>query len=944
MRAAGWRGRVLQPTQRLTVGLALAVAAVLGLGPGLAGCGDDGKDAEEGSGRPPDAGADAGPDGDAGGGGVGGIFAAGCPEPGRALARRLGPGSSGIAGPAAAAGAGDYLLLSTQAAFVVQGPEQSRSFFFGGGVVLDALAVDGCRQQGQERLGELGFALVQPDLDDLARSRLRGVTATTAEIVDDGSTGGPAHVRVRGTDAPFALADTYLSRLVYRNGGVRPWSGPLDLEVTLDYLLPPESRVLTVTVTVANRGAVPQAVAAGALVIFDPASPTARFARTTLTPGGFPLEVGLPWLAASRGDGAWAVAAQGELPTATSYTGVVAVTDLSRLLTPPRLAPAAPAGANGGTASFTYWLAAGDGDLNSATRHLHAANPRGFDGTPRGQRAFGGRVHRTRDRQQPLAGALLEVQRRDDAGSWRTFDGFVSDGQGEFGGLLPDFPGPLRLVAHREGLPDPAPAVFVLEDTPRLDVGFDDGGRLAYRVHDGQGQELPARITLWQGEQRVLDIRTTDRPGERELPPGDYGVSVSRGYEYEPYQGTLSIQAGQTTRLDVALAQVVDTSGYLSFDAHMHAAPSPDGELSIAERILAAAVEGLEVTVATDHEYIGTWAAGAVQTGLGRWVATVAGEEVTASLPEHVNIYPVPLRPARPRGDPIDWYGMDLPGIFAAARARGAALVQLNHPREDCGWMCLIRYDRLRGEAALADPTLLGFPAGAALWSFDFDVFEYMNGHDDVFLRPDDPDGTGKLDDWLSFLNLGHRITAVGNTDAHGWRMGSPRSYFASSTDSPADFDEAGFVRAVREGRVLVSAGAFARVTADGSAEPGDTVVDTDGTVDLAVQIEALPGIDVTHFKVLVNCDEALTVATTDPHGLVKYDGVVAVPVEQDAHLVVLGFGAQAQPRGLYLGPSPRVPRFTTNAIYVDAGGDGVHDPPGGKPCRYSLDGPRRGP
>ena len=53
-----------------------------------------------------------------------------------------------------------------------------------------------------------------------------------------------------------------------------------------------------------------------------------------------------------------------------------------------------------------------------------------------------------------------------------------------------------------------------------------------------------------------------------------------------------------------------------------------------------------------------------------------------------------------------------------------------------------------------------------------------------------------------------------------------------------------------------------------------------------------------------------------------------------------MGFGDQAMPVGLTDYAPARVPRFTTNAIYIDADGDGVWTAPGGKICSYSLEAP----
>ena len=42
-------------------------------------------------------------------------------------------------------------------------------------------------------------------------------------------------------------------------------------------------------------------------------------------------------------------------------------------------------------------------------------------------------------------------------------------------------------------------------------------------------------------------------------------------------------------------------------------------------------------------------------------------------------------------------------------------------------------------------------------------------------------------------------------------------------------------------------------------------------------------------------------------------------------------------PRGLRTYDATRVPRVTTNPIYVDVDGNGAFDAPGGKTCTYDL-------
>src|SRR5690606_24919799 len=102
-------------------------------------------------------------------------------------------------------------------------------------------------------------------------------------------------------------------------------------------------------------------------------------------------------------------------------------------------------------------------------------------------------------------------------------------------------------------------------------------------------------------------------------------------------------------------------------------------------------------------------------------------------------------------------------------------------------------------------------------------------------------------------------------------------SYFRSPTDSPAQFAEQHLVDAIKQGQVVVSTGAFAQVRANGVADMGDTVTDTDGSLALFVHVEAIPQIDVDHLRIYVNCDEVARVTATNPaDSAVKYSNSIA--------------------------------------------------------------------
>jgi hypothetical protein len=302
---------------------------------------------------------------------------------------------------------------------------------------------------------------------------------------------------------------------------------------------------------------------------------------------------------------------------------------------------------------------------------------------------------------------------------------------------------------------------------------------------------------------------------------------------------------------------------------------------------------------------------------------SVVGQEVTATVPEHMTLLPL-VPDGTLRGGPIPWYQLDIAELFAAMRERSdGGITIFNHP----GYMDLIGWDVVTAAPTLADPTLLGLAPDAALWSWDFDGIEVMNGFSSPFA-----DGNRRFDHWMSLVNAGHPVTAVGCSDDHGGdEVGFPRTWFPSE----GPFEVAHAVTALREGRAIVSAGAFARVAVGGQG-PGALVSGT-GSVDLELEITGARAIDVTEVLVFADCDEIARLPAGDPHGLVKLSATVPVPVEGDTAIVVAAFGAEPLPAGLPQFDPSGVPRLLTNPIFVDADGDGQFDAPGGRVCRYTL-------
>ncbi|UCD85847.1 MAG: CehA/McbA family metallohydrolase [Deltaproteobacteria bacterium] len=887
-----------------------------------------------------------------------GLFVDGCPVPGKSIAKLITNPELRMEGPDALGGQGDYLLMNEHAAFIIQGVDHIKTYYYYGGTPIDAVALEGCSQAGPERFEEMGLAVGLFDLNNPLDATLRAFRGYSVEVINDGSDGQAAVVRVYGTDDFFWLIELELIGMLSAEYNLpKSLSDTMELDIYIDYILPPDSSALQIETNIHNTSDEVKEILSGAALFFgdtsiDPIELKKYHQQLQNAEGllGLLLDdvpVGVPWMVASRGDGAWSFAMKDANLGMGHISGVTAALDADQILE--GSIPLAPDGQDGDTVTSTYFFSVGGGDHNTALLPLHDVNPNPAGLTYSLTNLEG--IAYDQLTGDPLPNAQIEIQVENLDGDWVFLTGFISDENGLYGGMIPDLGVECQLIAHLEGRPSPPPVYFFPSDTINIiDAAFIPGGLLQYDVRDSTDNNIPAKILVWESGKLIRRIYSTTGYGDVELAPNDYWVTVTRGYEYTTYGGPATIHSNSATSLEVSIERVVNTIGFLSVDTHMHAGPSADNYISIPDRIASVASEGLEVAVSTDHEFVGSWQSGIDETGLWQWVATVVGQEVTTPIPGHMNIYGgiEPRYDINARGGPVEWwepepfvgYSMDTVQVFAAERARGARVIQINHPR-DTGMTLFVDYDPVIGQP-LAEPSDLGFPEDGILWDWDFDAYELMNGMDDVFEKFGEG---GTFDDWMSFLNFGHRVTALGASDVHnyGW-PGYPRNYFVSPTDKPTGFEEEYLVKAVLEGRVVISTGAFARVAIVDEkgatlAEMGDTYsIAGGGPVSLRVHIEAIPEVDVTDFMVFVNCDLASgPLTTTAPDSVVKYNGIISVPVpsDTDAHIVVLGFGENSLPLG-FRNASNVVPRFVTNAIYIDTDntGTGTYDNfPGSKEC-----------
>lgn len=482
---------------------------------------------------------------------------------------------------------------------------------------------------------------------------------------------------------------------------------------------------------------------------------------------------------------------------------------------------------------------------------------------------------------------------------------------------------------------------------------------LRYTIRDAAGSPMPGRVTLrgiaptpnpdfgeWERAEGVRNVvYSASGEGELELPPGKYRVIVTRGFEYSIFEKEIEVGATSGASVRALLKHELDTPGWVAGDFHVHAAPSFDSTIPLADRVISLSAEGVEFAVATDHNHVTDYAPALGATGLVDRLGATPGVEVTTERWGHFIAFPYgPSEPAPP------FEGVDPGVIFGAIRAQSPnSVIQINHPRMppiayfaslkvDASLSAVGEVDPLEREPARAGAraaggqTGLDTRAGPAMlepapgFSFDFDTIEVVNG----FELADEPAMEQNLADWFALLNLGYRYTAVGNSDSHSlvhqW-VGFPRTYVRVETEDLSRLEGIEVANALLYGRAQISNGIFLEVRAEAGAEPGDELTLADGRLDLRILARAAPWVSISHAEIWVNgvqrANSSLARALRAPNRL---QWVTGLSLASDAWLVAIARGDKELGER-YPGAKGK-PFAISNPLFLDVDGDGVFRAP----------------
>jgi hypothetical protein len=481
-------------------------------------------------------------------------------------------------------------------------------------------------------------------------------------------------------------------------------------------------------------------------------------------------------------------------------------------------------------------------------------------------------------------------------------------------------------IRDERGDLSPAKVQFLgMDGTPDPDFGTEyraHGNRHQYQTHDG-------RFT-------------------QQIPPGKYLVRVSHGPEFDLFEARIDVAKGQTVDVKAVLQRTVDTAGWVSTDYHAHSTPSGDNYCNTNDRLINFAAEHIEFAPTTEHNRIYDWEPHIDRLGLSSRIRTVIGMELTGSG-QHFNSFPLRRDPfAQDGGAPVWDFDPRLNAIVlrswgtpsleqggsrydTGVNARNKAAlfgggperwVQANHPT-----VGTVFFDR--DQDGVVDGGFVGFERlidAAEVWSTEIlnlnPSYERQAQGRTVTIQ-------NRTFGWLQMLNQGRHVWCVAVSDAHrifGNGVGDWRTYVPSSTDNPPEINPQEIIRNSKAGRMMITNGPFLEVTTADGLPIGSTII-SEGYVDLKIRVQAPNWIDVDRVQVLVNArqPEPYTFRkATHPamfrSGVVRFDETVRVHLQQDAHLIVVAAGENADlSKGWGKNPQGAMrPTAYTNPIYVD--------------------------
>ncbi len=668
-----------------------------------------------------------------------------------------------IGGPKATARVGDYMLENGKVRFAVLNGRYSYGPAPYGGTIVDADIVrSDPRWGGGHGNDQLAETFTSVDLDLAAAD-----TPEEVQILNDGSDGNAAIIRVDAADEPFLSALGLLWSLV---------SHP-EMRLTTDYILEPDADVLLMRTTVTILGSeevVPMSELSEAAVLAGSTEPVDIIGTATGTGAamgdfylqGGAIDVFAPGIGFDEDGAVYRAAQQGQnlfqepfqfpfiggTGEQIAYGLAAATGDLYvPLFTSSQTAGFGAFKQGDGSderfpegTAFAYerYLAVGVGDMGSVYDKLAVAR-----GDPTG--TVSGNVLEEGS-MAPMTGVSVfayEVGAEYPWMQWLSDVGEDTQLDGSFAGRLP--PGEWEIAAYMRGRPEGERVRLTVTEGQNTTavVGVPPAGLVRVHIVDEVGQPMPGKVTFFGGPSlkpergdpfiggdpsEVVFVPYGD--AELYLPPGTYEATATRGFEYEI--DTQIIELGPLSAAEVTfqLVHSVDTEGWVSADFHVHSIPSFDSGVSLPDRVGTMVSEGVEYFSSSDHDSVTDFAPTVEAMGLEPWLQTGIGLETTTLEIGHYIGFPLGHDFQTEAGGAFDWTGMDPADILDTITALGVEagtdpVRMVAHPRDGIlGYFDQYGFDPYTGDVNTPLLSQVNPLLADSKMKLDFDAIELLNG------------------------------------------------------------------------------------------------------------------------------------------------------------------------------------------------------------------------
>ena len=453
----------------------------------------------------------------------------------------------------------------------------------------------------------------------------------------------------------------------------------------------------------------------------------------------------------------------------------------------------------------------------------------------------------------------------------------------------------------------------------RIEIG--PAGKLHFRVLDlKNSRATPAKLLFkaiggteepdlgppYEAAGAHHSVFSATGEGTVDVAPGFYQITAARGIQYSIDQQRIEVLPGRETDSLFKIEKVVQ-GDFISGDFHLHAENSFDSSIPLADRVISLVAEGVDLAVASDHNFITDYREVVRRLGLQDQIKPVAGDEVTVSGSYHFNAFPLEAVPSKPNNGAVSVQGKTASQLFDEVRASTSwdEILQVNHPRAgDIGYFNTFNLDEQTGV-----PRRSGYDDR-------FDALEVFNGRrwSEALLV---------LQDWFHLLNRGYRYTATGNSDSHQLVLeeaGYPRNLILGVKS--INIEDAALVEKVRRHEIVVSNGPMIHFDINGSGVGSE--IKNAKTVSLGIRIEAAPWVDVAEVVVVANGEVRDRFLVGESRNPVRWDQTIKYSLDSDTWFVVVVRGLKplsdvvppVQGENLY-------PLAFTNPIWVDTAEDG---------------------